>query len=155
MQGGISKNKLSSFQTNGSEIIAHPIENNQLGIESSNGSLGQGLSFGLGISLAYKKKKKSGNVYVLVGDGECYEGAIWEAAITATEQGLDNLFLIIDCNGYQNDGAINIAMSYKNLIKKWKGFGWNVLNVDGHNLKIIKNIFKKNKKPRIDENHKG
>lgn len=148
-KGYISKNKLSSFQTNGSEIIAHPIENNQLGIESSNGSLGQGLSFGVGISLAYKKKKKSGNVYVLVGDGECYEGAIWEAAITATEQGLDNLFLIVDCNGFQNDGAINIVMNYKNLTKKWKGFGWNVLNVDGHNLKKLLKIFlKKNKKKK-------
>jgi transketolase len=84
-QGYISKKKLMTFQTNGSEFIAHPIENARYGIESSNGSLGQGLSFGIGISLAYKKQSRKEFVYVLVGDGECYEGSIWEAAISATE----------------------------------------------------------------------
>lgn len=139
----ISKKTLSSFQKNGSEIIAHPILDIKNGIESSNGSLGQGLSFACGIALAYKKKKKSGKIFVLVGDGECYEGSNWEAAITATELKLNNLFLIVDCNNFQNDGKINKQMNWSNLIKKWKGFGWNTIKGDGHNLQIISNALKK------------
>jgi transketolase len=133
-QGYISKKKLMTFQTNGSEFIAHPIENPQLGIESSNGSLGQGLSFGIGIALSYKKKSRKESVFVLIGDGECYEGSIWEAAISATELELGNLTVIVDCNGYQNDGVIGKMMNYENLKKKWEGFGWNVILCDGHNI---------------------
>ena len=99
----ISKDDILTFQTNGSEFIAHPIANHSLGIESSNGSLGQGLSFGIGIALSYKKKNNNGNIFVLMGDGECYEGSVWEASITATETNLNNLTAIIDCNGHQND----------------------------------------------------
>ena len=118
-KGYISKSDFMKFQTNGSELIAHPIVNSKFGIESSNGSLGQGLSFGIGIAIAYKKLKKNDSVYVLIGDGECYEGAIWEAAISATESSLDNLILIVDSNGYQNDGAINEKMNSKELELKW------------------------------------
>lgn len=139
----ISKKKLSTFQKNGSELIAHPIVDIKNGIESSNGSLGQGLSFACGIALSYKKKKKKGKIFVLVGDGECYEGSNWEAAITATELNLNNLFLIVDCNNFQNDGKINKQMNWNNLIKKWKGFGWNTIKGDGHNLQIILNALKK------------
>lgn len=130
----IKKDDLLKFQTNGSELIAHPIVNKKIGIESSNGSLGQGLSFGVGLAIAYKKKEKKDSIYVLVGDGECYEGAIWEAAISATESNLDNLVLIVDCNGYQNDGAINEKMNMKMLKEKWKGFGWNTIECDGHKI---------------------
>lgn len=149
--GKISKKKLKSYQTNGSELIAHPILNKKLGIESSNGSLGQGLSFGCGMAISYKKKNKNGNIYVLIGDGECYEGSIWESAITATEQKLDNLFVILDCNGFQNDGKIGNMMTYKNLLNKWRGFGWNVKTCDGHDLKkILENLSKRSKnKPTI------
>ena len=122
------------FQTNGSELIAHPIINPKFGIESSNGSLGQGLSFGIGIAIAYKKLNKNNSIYVLVGDGECYEGSIWEAAISATESNLDNLVLIVDSNGYQNDGAINEKMNSQELELKWKGFGWNTFACNGHNI---------------------
>ncbi len=130
----IKKSELLKFQTNGSELIAHPIVNDKIGIESSNGSLGQGLSFGVGLAIAYKKRKKKHSIYVLIGDGECYEGAIWEAAISATESKLDNLVVIVDCNGYQNDGAINEKMSLKMLKEKWKGFGWNTIECDGHKI---------------------
>ncbi len=133
----IKKKELLKFQTNGSELIAHPIENEKIGIESSNGSLGQGLSFGVGLAIAYKKKHKKNNIYVLLGDGECYEGAVWEAAIAATESNLDNLIIIVDCNGYQNDGAINNKMNSKMMQKKWKGFGWNAIECDGHNIKEL------------------
>ena len=129
----IKKKEILSFQKNGSEFIAHPIANHDLGIESSNGSLGQGLSFGIGIALSYKIKKKDGRIYVLMGDGECYEGSVWEASITATETNLNNLTAIIDCNGHQNDGEINSKMSFDELSNKWNGFGWHVINCDGHN----------------------
>ena len=133
----IKRNDMFKFQTNGSELIAHPIVNPKFGIESSNGSLGQGLSFGIGIALAYKKKKKKNSIFVLIGDGECYEGSIWEGAITATEKKLDNLIVIIDCNGFQNDGAINDKMNYLELKNKWKGFGWNTIVCDGHNTREL------------------
>ena len=130
--GKISKKKILTFQKNGSEFIAHPIANPALGIESSNGSLGQGLSYGIGIAISYLKRKRDGQVYVLMGDGECYEGSVWEASITATEINLENLTVIIDCNGYQNDGAVGDKMDVKAMSKKWRGFGWNVIDCDGH-----------------------
>ena len=146
LSGIIDEKKFYTYYQNESDLIAHPIMNPDLGIESSNGSLGQGLSFGIGLAIAYKKKKKTGNIYVLIGDGECYEGSIWESAITATEQKLDNLFLIVDSNGYQNDGAIASEMNSKNLYKKWRGFGWNVLKCDGHNITQLKKNFLTKKK---------
>ncbi len=142
----IKKNDLLSFQKDGSELIAHPIENPKIGIESSNGSLGQGLSFGVGLAVAYKKKKKKNSVYVLVGDGECYEGSIWEAAISATEIKLDNLVVIVDCNGYQNDGAIGNKMKHTDLKNKWRGFGWHTISCDGHNFKQLEKSLKIRKK---------
>ncbi len=147
----ISKNEILKFQSDGSELIAHPIVNPKFGIESSNGSLGQGLSFGIGLALSYKKKKKDGKVFVLVGDGECYEGAIWEAAISATESNLNNLCLIVDSNGFQNDGAINEKMMFDHLKDKWTGFGWNMLSCDGHNIGELLEVFSKlsNNKPTV------
>ena len=132
--GYIKKDEAMKFQTNGSELIAHPIMNPEIGIESSNGSLGQGLSYATGLAIAYKKKKKKGSIFTLVGDGECYEGSIWEAAITATETNLENLVLIVDCNGFENDGAISDKMNFNELISKWNGFGWNTISCDGHNI---------------------
>ena len=145
----IKKSELLNFQTDGSELIAHPIVNDEIGIESSNGSLGQGLSFGVGLAIAYKKKKKKHTVYVLIGDGECYEGAIWEAAISATESKLDNLIVIVDSNGYQNDGAINEKMSTKMLKEKWKGFGWTTIECNGHKIdQLLKKLsYKSGGKP--------
>ena len=142
----IKKNDLMTFQKDGSDLIAHPIVNPKLGIESSNGSLGQGLSFGVGLAIAYKKKNKKNSIYVLVGDGECYEGSIWEAAISATEIKLDNLIVIVDCNGYQNDGAIGKKMDYRNLKKKWQGFGWHTVSCNGHNFKEIEIALRTRKK---------
>lgn len=142
----ISDKELSTYQKNGSQLIAHPIANMRMGIESSNGSLGQGLSFAIGIAIANKKSKKKNKVFVLIGDGECYEGAIWEAAITATEQKLDNLILFVDSNGHQNDGKINKIMNTNNLYKKWKGFGWNCININGHNPDEINSAIIKTKR---------
>lgn len=142
----IKKNQLMNFQKNGSEIIAHPIMNSKIGIETSNGSLGQGLSFAAGLAIAYKKKKKKGSIFVLVGDGECYEGSVWEAAITSTENNLTNLKVIVDCNGFQNDGAINKKMNVENMFNKWNGFGWNTIKCDGHNISQLFRSLKKEHK---------
>jgi transketolase len=142
----ISKKILNSFQQNGSEIIAHPIMNPNFGIETSNGSLGQGLSYGVGLSIANKLKKKKNNTYIILGDGECYEGSVWEAAITATENNLDNLYVFVDSNGHQNDGEIGKNMKFKDLVNKWKGFSWNVKKINGHNHTEILNSLKNTKK---------
>lgn len=137
----ITQKILNNFQQNNTDIIAHPIMMPELGIETSNGSLGQGLSYGVGLAIAYQLKNKKKNIFVLQGDGECYEGSIWEAAITATEMKLSNLTVLIDVNGYQNDGKINNQMNFKNLYNKWKGFGWNTVLCDGHNINsIIKSL---------------
>ena len=118
----------------------------KIGIESSNGSLGQGLSFSIGLALAKKKKKEKGKIFSLLGDGECYEGSVWESAISATELNLDNLTAVVDCNGFQNDGKIGSRMGYRDIYNKWRGFGWNTILCDGHNIfKVLKSL-KSNKK---------
>src|SRR5579872_1828524 len=91
----ISEEVFASFQTNESDLIAHPVMNLALGIESSNGSLGQGLSMAVGLALAAKKKGKSHKIYVLLGDGECNEGSVWEAVMCAAQLKLDNLIAIV------------------------------------------------------------
>lgn len=143
-----NKKEIFQFQKNGSNFIAHPIMNKSIGIETSNGSLGQGLSFGVGLAISYKKRERNNSIIVVVGDGECYEGSVWEAAITATENNLNNLFIVVDCNGHQNDGAINKMMNFEEMKKKWLGFGWNVNNCDGHNISALIKAFKKNSKTK-------
>ena len=142
----ITQKTLNDFQRDGTDIIAHPIMRPEFGIETSNGSLGQGLSYGVGLAIAYKLKEKKNSIYVLQGDGECYEGSIWEAAITATEMKLDNLTVLIDANGFQNDGKINDKMNYQNLSYKWRGFGWNTIVCNGHDLESIIKASKSKKK---------
>jgi len=131
-----------TFQTNGSDLIAHPVKNLSLGIESSNGSLGQGLSFGLGIALGIKKKAQNRNVYVLMGDGECNEGAVWEATATASEIGLSNLVAIVDVNNFRNDGLNLTYQNNKSLPAIWSAFGWNVIEVDGHSHDALNVAFR-------------
>lgn len=135
--GLMPENIFQTFQQNGSYLIAHPVMNLDLGIESSNGSLGQGLSFAAGIALAFKKKKKPQKVYVLLGDGECNEGSVWEAAMFAVQYALDNLIAIVDVNGFQNDGAVATVSQQGNMQAKWDAFGWQALTVDGHDLAQI------------------
>ena len=137
--------KLKTFQTNGSDLIAHPVKKIALGIESSNGSLGQGLSFGLGLALGMKKRQQDRRVYVMLGDGECNEGSVWETAASAAELGANNLTAIIDENGFRNDGANATYQNRISLAKIWDAFGWNVIAVDGHDHEQILNAFSKAK----------
>lgn len=130
--GLISSDCYQTFQKNGSDLIAHPVMNIELGIESSNGSLGQGLSFCSGIALAAKMKKMTRRVYTLLGDGECNEGSVWEAAMFAAQHKLDNLVAIVDLNGFQNDGPTNMVSNQQDISAKWAAFGWNTIKINGH-----------------------
>jgi transketolase len=139
--GYFSKEVFDTFQTNGSKLIAHPIKNISIGVESSNGSLGQGISYASGMAMGYKKRNKNNRVFVMMGDGECNEGSVWEAAQLSAEFALNNLVAIVDQNGYRNDGET----AYKNGLKlsnMWASFGWNTIEIDGHNHEEIHNALK-------------
>ncbi len=135
--GFISKELLDTFQTDDSILGAHPVKNMKIGIESSNGSLGQGLSLAIGSLMAGRKKGIMYRAFVLMGDGECNEGSVWEAAMAASQYKLNNLIALIDHNGLQSDGANVEIMDVLNLKDKWAAFGWNAFEVDGHNIKEI------------------
>ena len=148
----ISDDELKTFEKDNSSLAGHPVKNQKLGIEFSNGSLGMGLSIGIGLAISSKKKAKLFNVFVVLGDGECNEGSVWEAAMAAPKFELDNLNVIIDRNNYQQTGSNNEIMDLGNLGEKWKSFGWEVTELDGHNIEKLKSYFdnnKNNKKPRV------
>jgi len=146
-KGYINREDLFTLRKFGSEIEGHPIKNEKLGIEISTGSLGMGLSIGVGCALAAKlDNKDKKNVFVLLGDGELNEGAIWEAAMAASHYKLDNLIAIIDRNGIQIDGSTEEIMALEPLAEKWKAFGWEVIEVDGSNIHEIIESFEKAKK---------
>lgn len=126
--------KLRKF---GSSLQGHPDMKRVPGIDISSGSLGQGLSVGVGISLSGKIDGKDYRVYVMMGDGEIQEGQVWEAAMAASHYKLDNLCAILDNNGYQIDGSIEHIMSPYPIADKWTAFGWHVIEIDGHNMREI------------------
>ena len=137
--GYIKKSELKTFEKDGSNLLGHPVANEKLGIDFSNGSLGMGLSLGIGLAISSKKRNLNFNVYVILGDGECNEGSVWEAAMSGAHFKLDNLFAIIDRNNFQQTGTSDEIMSLNNLREKWSSFGWNVIEVDGHNISEILN----------------
>ncbi len=136
-QGYFSAEKLGTYLTNGSDFIAHPVKKPALGVESSNGSLGQGLSFGMGMALGMRRRRQDRRVYVMMGDGECNEGSVWESAATACELALGNLTAIVDENGLRNDGPNTTYAGRVVLANVWRAFGWNVVEVDGHDHEAI------------------
>ena len=144
--GYISNNELKTFEKNDTNLLGHPVINRNLGIDFSNGSLGMGLSLGIGVAISSKKKKKNFNVYVIVGDGECNEGSIWEGAMAAPNFKLDNLYVIIDKNNFQQTGSNKEIMNVGNLKDKWSSFGWHTTELDGHNIRDLYNFFKESNK---------
>jgi len=140
--GYISKDELKTFEKNDTNLLGHPVINKNLGIEFSNGSLGMGLSLGIGVAISSKKKKKNFKVYVVVGDGECNEGSIWESAMAAPNFKLDNLYVVIDKNNFQQTGSNKEIMNVANLKDKWSSFGWHTTELDGHNILDLYNFFK-------------
>ena len=137
--GFINRETFFSFQTNESDLIAHPVMNIPLGIESSNGSLGHGLSLGIGIAMASRRKNINSKTYVLLGDGECNEGSVWEAIMAAAHYKLNNLVAIVDFNGFQSDGESKTVIDSGNFLEKWQSFGWEAEEVDGHNVQELFN----------------
>jgi transketolase len=141
--GLITNSDLKTFMRNGSLLIAHPILDLAHGIESSNGSLGQGLSFGAGMAKAGKLKNEIYSVYVLMGDGECNEGSVWEAAQLSSDLQLNNLTVIIDANGLQSDDKVGNGYNFENLQKKFESFGWESILVDGHDVSALVDCLKR------------
>jgi transketolase len=135
--GTIPDEVMATFQANGSDLTSHPVMNLPLGIESSNGSLGQGLSMAVGLALAAKRKGGQYRIYVLLGNGECNEGAVWEAVMAASHLKLDNLTAIVDNNGFQNDGDSCTILDCGNVEERWASFGWNACSVNGHDIKEL------------------
>jgi len=148
--GFIDKNELNTFEKDDSNLLGHPVLNKKLGIDFSTGSLGMGLSIAIGLSISAKKKKKDFKVYVIIGDGENNEGSIWEAAMSAPNFKLDNLYVIIDKNNFQQTGTNKEIMNTESLSEKWKSFGWEVSEANGHDIIELFNFFeKKSPKPKL------
>lgn len=139
--GIISDEVFETFQADGSDLIAHPVMNLDLGIESSNGSLGHGLSMGVGIAYAAKKRGKAFNTYIFMGDGETNEGSVWEAVMLAPHLKLDNLTTVVDHNKMQSDGASKEVLEVTNMAERFASFGWYTLEVDGHDIGALVEAF--------------
>lgn len=144
--GFLARDELFTLRECGSKLQGHPVKNEELGIEISTGSLGMGLSIGVGCALAAKLDNIERNIYVLLGDGELNEGSVWESIMSASHFQLDNLIAIVDRNGIQIDGSTEKIMSLEPLAEKWKAFGWNVIEIDGSNLNEMIEAFEKAKK---------
>jgi Transketolase, N-terminal subunit len=139
--GLIPYEDLQTFKSNDTYLTGHPTMNLDKGIEFSSGSLGQGLSLGVGTCIALKRKgNNASRVFVIIGDGECDEGSVWEAAMSAAHYRLDNLVVIVDKNGLQYDGDTSEVLELGNLADKWKAFGWETYNIDGHSVKELYNV---------------
>lgn len=138
--GFLTDKDIQSFETNGSHFHGHAMRNLDKGIEFSGGSLSMGMSFAVGQALACKKKGLTSRVFSIVGDGECDEGLIWEAAMSAANYGLNNFVLIIDRNKLQYDGPTTEVMNQIDLGDKFRAFGFDVRVVDGHDVEVLAKV---------------
>ncbi len=130
--------ELATLRQLDSRLQGHADRTMTPGVEMSSGSLGQGLSFGIGVALAGRLDAKDYRVFVLLGDGECDEGQVWEAAMAAAHFKVDNLTAIVDNNGLQIDGCNCDVMNLEPFADKWRAFGWHVLEIDGHDFAQIR-----------------
>ena len=140
-RGFFNTQDLKTFRNINSNLQGHPDMNKVNGVEMTTGSLGQGLSNANGMAIAGKLNNKNYRVYCLLGDGEIEEGQVWEAAMAANKYKLDNLCVIIDNNNLQIDGTIEEVMSSYPIDEKFKSFGFQIINIDGHNIKEIIDAF--------------
>lgn len=133
----------------GSKFGGHPKMREIPGVEASTGALGHGLSFAIGMALAHKVDGLKNHFYVVLGDGECQEGSIWEAALSATSLELDNLTVIVDHNRLQAMDELENIVKMQPFVEKWKAFGWNVIEIDGHDIEQIHDalLIRKKDKP--------
>ena len=137
--------ELSTLRQLDSRLQGHADRTATPGVEMSSGSLGQGLSFSIGVALAGRLNSQNYQVYVLLGDGECDEGQVWEAALAAAHFKLDNLVAIVDNNGIQLDGWNCDIMNLEPFTDKWQAFGWHVIEVDGHDFTQLFDAFERAK----------
>ena len=140
-KGFFDISELSSFRKIESKLQGHPDMRKVPGVDMSTGSLGQGLSGAVGMALAGKLDKKDYRVYCILGDGEIEEGQVWEAAMSASKYKLDNLCVIVDNNNLQIDGTIEKVAGLDKIDEKFKSFGFQIINIDGHNIQEIKSAF--------------
>jgi transketolase len=140
-----SSSHLDTYKKIGSILQGHPDIQRTPGIEMSAGSLGQGISYGVGKALALRLKKSKSKVYVMVGDGELQEGQNWEAIASAYHFNLENLIVIVDHNKLQLDGTLEKKLSYRNIGEKFLSFGWQIKEIDGHNMREILKSFQLDK----------
>ena len=145
-RGFYEVSEMMTLRQVGSKFQGHPNMRKVPGIEMSTGSLGQGFSAAVGMAVAGKIDKNPGRVYVLTGDGELQEGIVWEAAMQAAHRKLDNLVAIVDLNGLQIDGKVSDVKCVCPVDEKFRSFGWNVINVDGHNFEELTTAFDEAKK---------
>ena len=149
--GFFPKEELLTLRKIGSHLQGHPDMHKCPGVDASTGSLGQGMSMGLGYALGGKRPGRSFNVYVITGDGESQEGIIWEAAMAGAHYKLDNLTVLLDHNGLQIDGTNDQVMSIGDIVAKYAAFGWETIEVDGHDVEAIAEACKRERcgKPRF------
>jgi transketolase len=138
----ISREMLDGFAVNGGTLEHHPTRNTKIGIEVSTGSLGHGLSIGVGIAVGAKYDEAGHRTFVLLSDGETNEGDVWESAMFASQHKLDNLTAIVDYNKIQALGRTKEILNLEPFANKWRSFGWEVREIDGHNFEEIINAFK-------------
>ena len=136
-RGYFDVEELISFRRINSRLQGHPDMRKTPGIDMTTGSLGQGLSAGVGMALGAKMRQSDLKVFVLLGDGELDEGQIWEAAMAASKYHLDHLIVIVDRNGLQLDGATEEIMPLEPLAEKWKAFGWNTMEFNGNDMRQV------------------
>ena len=153
-RGFFPLNYLEKYYSNDGILPGHLDKTSIPGIEFSAGALGHGFSAAIGMSISYKQSKNSGRIFVLIGDGECNEGSIWEGAMLAAHLKLNNLTAIVDYNKIQSFGRTNDVINQEPIIDKWKAFGWNVIEVDGHNFNELIDAFNaKHDKPKMIISH--
>jgi len=145
--GYFAKEHLMTLRKFGSILQGHP-DRKTPGVDAASGSLGQGLSVALGMSLAGRIDKKNYRVYALLGDGEIQEGNIWEAAMATSHFKCDNICAILDYNGFQIDGKTCNVMELEPLTAKWQAFGWNTIEIDGHDMGQILCAYESAKKTK-------
>lgn len=132
-RGFFGREVLQTFRQTGSILTAYP-DMSTPGVDMESGSLGNGLSSAVGMAISSKLRQIHNYVYVVMGDGEQQEGLIWEAAMSAAHHGLDHLIAFVDCNRLQITGTVEKVMNVSPLADKWRSFGWNVLEADGHDF---------------------
>ncbi|MCL5072632.1 MAG: transketolase [Actinobacteria bacterium] len=140
-KGYFDKSHLLTLRKYGSILQGHPDMKKTPGVEITTGSLGQGLSCAVGMALGSKLENLDSRIFAVIGDGECDEGQIWEAAMAASHYKLDNLTAILDRNGLQIDGYTRDVMNTEPMLDKWASFGWEVMEIDGHDFDNIDDSF--------------